>query len=120
CGILAHEAPVPWVFWLPAAILAVFVVLNVLFVRDTPGQAGLKDFDTGDADWGQEEHLPGVAAALRRVMRVGRMMLGQPAILVIAGIELCSGFVRSSLMDWYVRFGQQTHTDTNFLATNWG
>jgi OPA family glycerol-3-phosphate transporter-like MFS transporter len=48
------------------------------------------------------------------------MMLGQPVILVIAGIELCSGFVRSALMDWYVRFGQQTHTDGNYIASNWG
>jgi len=64
CGILAHNAPVPWVFWLPAIILAVFAVANVIFVRDTPGQAGLKDFETGDADWGNEEHKPGVAAAL--------------------------------------------------------
>jgi len=48
------------------------------------------------------------------------MMLSQPAILVIAGIELCSGFVRSSLMDWYVRFSDQTGTATNYIAANWG
>jgi OPA family glycerol-3-phosphate transporter-like MFS transporter len=120
CGILAREAPVAWVFWLPAAILAVFVVANVVFVRDTPGQAGLADFDTGDADWGQEDHQGGVREALARVGRVGRMMFSQPAILVIAGIELCSGFTRSSLMDWYVRFGQQTHTGENLIASNWG
>jgi OPA family glycerol-3-phosphate transporter-like MFS transporter len=120
CGILAHNAPVPWVFWLPAIILAVFAVANVVFVRDTPGQAGLKDFETGDADWGNEEHKPGIGEALGRVARVGRMMLSQPAILVIAGIELCSGFVRSSLMDWYVRFSDQTGTATNYIAANWG
>lgn len=120
CGYLAHNVPVRWVFWVPAAILAVFVVANVLFVRDTPGQAGLKDFETGDADWGQEDHQGGFAEALARVTRVGRMMLRQPAILVIAGIELCSGFTRSSLMDWYVRFSDQTGTDGNYIASNWG
>ena len=120
CGILAHNAPVPWVFWLPAAILLVFVVANVIGVRDTPGLAGLEDFDTGDADWGAHEAPAGFAAALANVARVGRMMLRQPAILVIAGIELCSGFVRSSLMDWYVRFSDQTGTDSNAIASNWG
>ena len=120
CRILANEAPVQWVFWLPASILVLFVIANVIWVRDTPGQAGLSDFDTGDADWGDDAHEPGFANALARVARVGRMMLSQPAILVIAGIELCSGFVRSSLMDWYVRFSDQTGTDGNFIASNWG
>ncbi|MFO0685078.1 MAG: MFS transporter [Sandaracinus sp.] len=125
CGMLARAASgapeiIPWIFWLPAAILGVFALANVIWVRDTPGQAGLADFDTGDADWGQEEHQGGFAEAIARVGRVGRMMLGQPAILVIAGIELCSGFVRSSLMDWYVRFSDQTHTAGNYIASNWG
>jgi OPA family glycerol-3-phosphate transporter-like MFS transporter len=46
-------------------------------------------------------------------------MLRNPVILVIAGIEFCSGFLRSALMDWYAIFKTQTHLD-NFIAGNWG
>jgi OPA family glycerol-3-phosphate transporter-like MFS transporter len=121
CGILAHNAPPPWVFWLPAAILLVFAVANVIWVRDTPGQAGLADFDTGDADWGAAvDARRGFRETIAEVARVGTMMLRQPAILIIAGIEFCSGFTRSSLMDWYVRFSDQTGTASNYIAANWG
>ncbi len=121
CGWLAHNVETQWVFFLPSAILAVFLVANVIWVRDTPGEAGSKDFDTGDADWGSGEARPaGLVDTLRSVGRIGRLMLGQPAILAIAAIEFCTGFTRSSLMDWYVRFSAQTHTDGNYIASNWG
>ncbi len=121
CGFLAHNVPTEWVFFIPAAILLVFFVANVIWVRDTPGQAGLKNFDTGDADWGNDEAAPiGLVQTLGSVARIGRLMLSQPAILIIAAIEFCTGFMRSSLMDWYVRFSAQTHTDGNYIASNWG
>src|SRR5689334_4089299 len=40
------------VFFVPAAILGAFAVLDVLLVRDTPGEAGFADFDLGDASSG--------------------------------------------------------------------
>ncbi len=49
----------PFVFYIPAAILAVFAVLDLVFVRDTPGEAGHQDFDLGDASSGDGgERLP--------------------------------------------------------------
>jgi len=42
-------------------------------------------------------------------------------ILIIAGVEFCSGFVRSALMDWYAIFSQQTGMrGHDFVADNWG
>jgi OPA family glycerol-3-phosphate transporter-like MFS transporter len=121
CGWLAHNVATEWVFFIPSAILTAFLVANVIWVRDTPGEAGQKDFDTGDADWGTNEARPvGFVETMRSVGRIGRMMLSQPAILVIAAIEFCTGFTRSSLMDWYVRFSAQTHTDGNYIAAHWG
>jgi OPA family glycerol-3-phosphate transporter-like MFS transporter len=121
CGYLALNAPTEWVFFAPALILVPFVVANVVLVRDTPKEAGLADFDTGDADWGKHDATgDGLAATVGRVLRIGRLMLQQPAILLIASIELCSGFVRSSLMDWYHRFTDATATSGNYISANWG
>src|SRR5262249_40864731 len=46
---LADSLGLGWLFLVPAAILAVFWALSFLCVRDTPSQAGLSDFDVGDA-----------------------------------------------------------------------
>ena len=38
-----------WVFLVPAFILIGFWIIDVLVVRNTPGDAGLEDFDTASA-----------------------------------------------------------------------
>lgn len=123
CAFIAEAAPTEWVFFVPAIVLVVFFVVDYFLVRDTPGEAGQKDFDTGDASWGEDGAAPargGLAATLGGIVRVGKMMLTQPVILVIAAIEFCSGFLRSALMDWYALFTRQTHVEGDFVADNWG
>ena len=41
-----------WVFLMPALLLATFWVIDWFVVRNTPGEAGLVDFNTGDATSG--------------------------------------------------------------------
>ena len=41
-------------------------------------------------------------------MVVFKMMLTNPIILTIAGIEFCSGFLRQAIMQWYRTFAKQT------------
>ena len=36
------------------------------------------------------------------------MMLTNPIILTIAGVEFCSGFLRQAIMQWYRTFAKQT------------
>ncbi|MFO0708433.1 MAG: MFS transporter [Sandaracinus sp.] len=120
-AMITEHAETQWVFFVPAALLAVFFAATVVFVRDTPGEAGLKDIETGDGVEGAHEsvHKGGLAESLAGIARIGGMMLRNPIILVIAGIEFCSGYLRSALMDWYAIFKVQTHLD-NFIAGNWG
>lgn len=106
-----------WVFFVPAALLAIFWVLDVLMVRDRPSDAGLADFDTADATSG--DATPRLAA-----VTVFKAMLHNPIILTIAFIEFCSGFLRQSIMQWYPTFAKQTDgalgLRTSFVNENWG
>ena len=99
CKLILEHAPVQWVFFVPAAILLVFAALDALLVKDTPGQAGHEDFDLGDAT----SHDTGPRAP---VFEVAKRMLSNPAILTIALIEFCSGYLRNSILQYYKPFAK--------------
>lgn len=111
-----------WVFFIPAMILIAFFLIDLMWVRDTPADAGLADFETGDASWGVQEKPKTIGDQLRAIVTVAGMMVRQPVILIIAAVEFCSGFVRSALMDWYAIFSTQTgmRDAGDFVANNWG
>ncbi len=106
-----------WVFLTPAILLAIFWLLDFGIVKNTPGEAGQEDFDTADASSGDDgPRLP--------VVQVFKMMLTNPIILTIAGIEFCSGFLRQAIMQWYRTYAKQTdtvlHLKGDFVYENWG
>ncbi|MCS6799797.1 MAG: MFS transporter [Myxococcota bacterium] len=103
----------PWAFFVPAIVLLVFAAIDALVVRNTPGEAGHRDFDTGDA--GSQDQGPPLGLAV-----VARRMLTNPVILTIAGIELCSGFLRNAIMKWYQPFAKATGITDTFVPSNWG
>ncbi len=100
CKLIVEHSSVPWVFYVPAAILVVFAALDAVLVRDTPGQAGHTDFDLGDATSHDDD---GPKAS---VFDVAKRMLSNPAILTIALIEFCSGYLRNSILQYYKPFAK--------------
>jgi len=106
-----------WVFFMPALLLGLFWVLDFIIVRDTPGQAGLGDFNTGDAT--SADKGPRLGA-----LKVFQKMLTNPIILTIAGVEFCSGFLRQAIMQWFRTFAKQTDgilgLKSSFVFENWG
>ncbi|MBX3188462.1 MAG: MFS transporter [Labilithrix sp.] len=105
--IVLKKMSAPWVFFAPAIILGIFAVLDLVFVRDTPGEAGHRDFDLGDASSGDGgEKLP--------LAKVVKMMVTNPAIMIIAAIEFCSGFLRNAILQFYKPFAK----DTGRVATD--
>jgi OPA family glycerol-3-phosphate transporter-like MFS transporter len=98
-----------WLFFVPAAILCVFFVLSARFVRDRPSQAGFDDFELGDA---RSEPAP-AATVIKR-------MLTNPIIVMIACIELCSGFLRQAIMKWYPDFARGVHAADTVILDHWG
>ncbi len=110
---IAKAAPTWWVFFVPAAILAAFVVLDFFVIRDTPSHTGHPDFDTADASSGES----GPQLAPKDVFL---KMIRNPIIVTILSIEFCSGFMRNAIMQWYPKFAKATGIGESFVAANWG
>jgi OPA family glycerol-3-phosphate transporter-like MFS transporter len=106
--------PPYYVFFIPAAILLVFWVIDFLVVRDRPSGAGFEDFDTEDASSGESDIPDPLGVILRKVIT-------NPVVLTVAGIEFCTGVLRQGIMHWYPIFGNQQGFFHEFVLTkNWG
>jgi OPA family glycerol-3-phosphate transporter-like MFS transporter len=111
--IISKAAPTWWVFFVPAAILAAFVVLDFFIIRDTPSHTGHPDFDTADASSGDTGPHLGPRDVFVK-------MIKNPIILTILAIEFCSGYQRNAIMQWYPKFAKATGLGESFVAANWG
>ena len=117
-GYMIKEAlPLEWVFLTPFVLLVIFWVIDLFVVKNTPGDAGLLDFDTADASSGDDGPPKGPVA-------VFLMMVRNPVIMTIACIEFCSGFLRQAIMQWFRSFAKQTNEALglmdHFVYDNWG
>ncbi|MDK9700046.1 MAG: MFS transporter [bacterium] len=107
-----------WVFWIPAAILLVFFVIDYFMVWDRPSQTGHKDFNTGDASSGDTSDEFHLGEILRKI-------LTNKIILTIAFIEFCSGVMRNGVMHWFPIYVKEllknnAITAAPFVSENWG
>ncbi|MEO8702373.1 MAG: MFS transporter [Kofleriaceae bacterium] len=109
---ITEHMDIEWLFFIPAMILAVFFVLSYVFVRNNPSDTGHPDFDLGDATKAEGTPLT--------VVQVFVKLLTHPVILVIAFIELCSGFLRQAILQWGVDFGKGVGLGETFVFENWG
>ena len=85
------------VFYIPAAILIVWVLLDLWLIKDSPEEAGFPHFDTHDASSGQMHVEFSVLDLLKKVF-ASRLML------LIACVELTGGVFRYSMTQWYLHF----------------
>ncbi|MGD0527753.1 MAG: MFS transporter [Polyangiaceae bacterium] len=94
--------PLRWAFWLPGTFVAVMFVVNYVWMRDSPRDAGLGEMDTGegDADDGKPASL---AFVLKRVFASRTTWL-------IAACSMMIGMVRRSTVDsWYPKYFREIH-----------
>jgi OPA family glycerol-3-phosphate transporter-like MFS transporter len=112
--LIVENAPsVAWVFFVPAAILLVFFVIDWFLVFDEPSRTGHADIETADASSGEDAgRLP--------LSEVARRMFTNPVIVTIALIEFCSGYLRQVIMQWYPIFAKQIGISESFVPRNWG
>ena len=104
-----------WVFIIPAFILIVFAILDILIIRDAPSGAGYKNFDTADASSGEEDKPFKLGEILRKI-------LTNKILLTIAFIEFCTGLLRQGVMQWYPIFLKDFLNlgSGAFMRANWG
>lgn len=88
--------PWQWKFFLPAAIVGVFVVVTFLVVQDSPEQAGQGAFDPEDATSSDTEKVT--------LAYVARKIFTNPIAITIAAAEFCTGIVRKGFEEWFPRY----------------
>jgi MFS transporter, OPA family, glycerol-3-phosphate transporter len=114
-------SPQYWlVFFIPAAILLFWVLLDILFLRDTPGQAGFQDFNTGDASSGEADTPFNLKEILLRIFT-------NRVLIIVGMIEFCTGVLRNGVMHWFPIFAKEqmvadpvTSEAWKFWLNNWG
>lgn len=103
-----------WLFFTPVIVLTVLWIVMYFSLANTPGDAGFKDFDTG------EESMSADGARLP-VKTVFYKILTHPVLIIICGIEFCSGVLRNGIMHWYPLYAAEVgFRKTFFVTQNWG
>jgi len=102
------------IFYIPAAILMVWVLLDWWLIKDTPEEAGFPHLDTCDASSGQMHVEFSVKDLLKKVF-ASRLML------MVACVELTGGVFRYSMTQWYSIFtGAVKQPGAEYFAQHWG
>jgi OPA family glycerol-3-phosphate transporter-like MFS transporter len=91
--------PWQWKFFLPAIFAAIFALMTFLFVKDTPKDSGLPDFDPQDATSGDTEKVT--------FSYVAKKVFTNPITITIAIAEFCTGLVRKGFEEWFPRYMQE-------------
>jgi OPA family glycerol-3-phosphate transporter-like MFS transporter len=95
--------PWQWVFWVPAASIAVLLVASFFYVRNTPTEAGLPHLDTGDGDHDDHAGPSSLGVVLKKVF-------ANPTMWTIALASMMIGFVRRSVVDaWWPKYFVNVH-----------
>ncbi len=102
------------IFFIPAGILIFWTLMDIIFIKDSPDQAGFDELDTHDAssdDSGPELTMP----------QMIKKIVTHPIMLTIALVEFTSGVLRNGIMQWYLVFAKDVHqAGAEFFAHNWG
>jgi OPA family glycerol-3-phosphate transporter-like MFS transporter len=102
------------VFFVPAALLIFWAVMDVWLVKDEPEDAGFPHLDTCDASSGQMHVKFSVLDLLKKIF-------ANPLMLMVAGVELTSGVFRYCALTWYPSFAKEVaQPSAEFFAQHWG
>jgi OPA family glycerol-3-phosphate transporter-like MFS transporter len=102
------------VFFIPAAIMLFWALVDLFLIKDTPDQAGFDEFDPADAssDDGEIEFTMG---------QLLKKIFTSPVLLTVALVEFTSGVLRNGIMQWYLIFAKEMpNASLPFLVKNWG
>ncbi len=94
--------PLPYAFWLPGTFVGVMFIVNFLWMKDSPADAGFGEMDTGEGDVDD-----GKPATLKVVLT---RVFGSRTTWMIALCSMMIGMVRRSTVDsWYPKYFRETY-----------
>ena len=89
--------PWPYAFWIPGIGVVLFLLVNLIWMQNTPKDAGLGAFDTGD-EINPTDVAPTIGEVLRKVF-------ASRVTWTIAAGSMMIGFVRRSVVDaWWPKY----------------
>lgn len=91
-----------WLFWVPSIICALVAVGMMIFVKETPEEAGFQGAHAGEDDQGSD-----VRAGIGLVFRT---IATNPVVWVVALAYACTGAVRQAIDQWFPRYMQEHHS----------
>ncbi len=102
------------VFFMPAAILVIWVLLDWWLIRETPEDAGFPYLETHDASSGHMREEYTTLDLLKKVFC-------SPLMLMLGGVELTAGVLRNGIMQWYTIFAKQVpQPGAEAILADWG
>ena len=112
-----RTVPALWlIFAIPAAIMVIWALIDVVMLRDTPDQAGFDPLDTHDAS---SDEVTGNGDSNGYFQLIWKV-LTNPVIVMIGLVELTSGVLRDGILNWYVMFAKDTKLGVEHITFNWG
>jgi OPA family glycerol-3-phosphate transporter-like MFS transporter len=102
------------IFFIPAALLIFWALVDLRLIKDTPEEAGFPPFDTCDASSGEMRVEFSMLDLLKKIF-------ASPLMLVIGCIEMTSGIFRYSMTEWYSAFAAEVkQPGAEFFSQHWG
>jgi OPA family glycerol-3-phosphate transporter-like MFS transporter len=104
----------PWqyAFWIPGAFVVLFLLINLVWMENSPKDAGLGDYDTGD-----EEDATDRAPSIREILE---KVFASRVMWTIAVGSMMIGFVRRSVVDaWWPKYFVDYHGANRALFTTY-
>lgn len=100
-------------FFIPAGFLAVWAVIDLILIKDSPDEAGFGKLETHDAS--HDNHTD-----LNTWWKITKNVLTNRVLLMIGVIEFTSGILRDGVMKWYRLFDKDTGMGVDHIISNWG
>jgi OPA family glycerol-3-phosphate transporter-like MFS transporter len=102
------------VFFVPAAIMVFWAIIDWWLIRDTPEEADFPPLETHDASSGQMHIELTTLDLLKKVF-------ASPLMLTFAAIELTAGVLRNGTMQWYPILAKEIpQTGAEYIPQHWG
>ena len=101
------------IFFIPAGLLILWALIDLVLIKDTPDEAGFGKFETHDASANQSTTADGWLQTIKAVFT-------NRVLLMIGVIEFTSGILRDGVMKWYRLFAKDTGMGVENIMTNWG
>jgi len=103
-----------FVFFIPALVMVLWALVDMIIIKDTPAETGFADFDTHDASSGEMHIEFSMRDLLMRVFT-------SPLILTFAAVEFCSGVIRNATLQWYPVFAKEVaQPGAEYFFQHWG